>query len=278
MVFLFSLYLVLHYVYDYFLYQKLMSWVLQVALPNLVLLIVCHMPNLKIIWHDKFAPDSFTKLQLMMVQFCESLMNIFQVNMLSRFQRMECLVVDDCDSLEEIFELQGQEVTETHAVTVTQLKKLFIHRLPKLKRVWNKDPQGMFSFPNLQEIVAVECESLKSLFPTSVAKCLPQLEDLQIVKCGIEEIIEQEEGAKEEARFVFPKLTLLILQKLSKLKWFYRGVHTSQWPLLKTLKVSGSNEIQIFASKNYTIQEQDEHIQLEASIQQPLFLVEEVRD
>ena len=236
------------------------------------------MPNLKIIWHDKFAPGSFTKLQSMKVQFCENLTKTFRVNMLSRFQSLESLVVDDCDLLEEIFEIQGQEVMETRAITITQLKKLFMRRLPKLKRVWNKDPQGTFSFQNLQQIEVGECESLKSLFPTSVARCLKQLEDLRIVECGIEEIIEQEEGAKEDARFVFPKLTLLMLRNLSKLKWFYRGVHTSEWSLLKTLEVSGSNEIQIFASKNYRIQEQDEQIQLETSIQQPLFLVEEVRD
>lgn len=235
------------------------------------------MPNLKIIWHDKSAPGSFTKVQSMKVQFCESLMNIFQVNMLSRFQSLESLVVEDCGSLQEIFELEGQEVTETRVVTVTQLKKLFMHRLPKLKRVWNKDPRGTFSFPNLQQISVWECESLKSLFPTSVARCLKQLDDLRIVECGIEEIIEQEDGAKEDARFVFPKLTLLILRQLSKLKWFYRGVHTSEWPLLKTLEVSGSNEIKIFATKNYRIQEQDEQSQLETSIQQPLFLVKEVR-
>ena len=268
----------MHYVYDCFLYQELILWVLQVAFPNLETLIISHMPNLKIIWHDKFAPGSFTKLQSMKVQFCENLMNIFQVNMLSRFQSLESLVVDDCGSLQEIFELEGQEVTETQAVRVTQLKKLFMRRLPKLKRVWNKDPKGMFSFPNLQEIKVWECERLKSLFPTSVAKCLKQLDNLRIVECGIEEIIEQEQGAKEDARFVFLKLTLLILRRLLKLKWFYRGVHTSEWPLLKALEVSGSNEIQIFASKNYRIQEQFEQSQLETSIQQPLFLVEEVRD
>ena len=234
------------------------------------------MPNLKIIWHDKFAPGSFTKLQSMTVQFCENLMKIFQVNMLSRFQSLESLVVDDCGSIQEIFELQGQEVMETHAITETQLKKLFMCRLPKLKRVWNKDPQGTFSFQNLQGIEVMGCDSLTTLFPTSVARSLKQLEDLRISECGIEEIIEQEDGA--DARFVFPKLTLLILRKLSRLKWFYRGVHTSEWPLLKALEVFGSNEIQIFASKNYRIQEQDEQIQLETSIQQPLFLVEEVRD
>ena len=236
------------------------------------------MPNLKIIWHNKFAPGSFTKLQSMMVQFCENLMKIFQVNMLSRFQSLESLVVEDSGSVQEIFELQGQEVTETRAVTITQLKELFMHRLPKLKRVWNKDPEGTFSFPNLQKISVWECESLKSLFPTSVARCLKQLEDLRIVECGIEEIIEQEEGAKEDARFVFPKLTLLNLRQLPKLKWFYQGVHTSEWPLLKTVEVSGSNEIQIFASKEFRIEEPDEQSRLETSIQQPLFLVEEVSD
>ena len=255
-----------------------MVWVPQVAFPNLESLIISHMPNSKTIWHDNFAPSSFTKLQSMNVQFCESIMNIFQVNMLSRFQSLESLVVDDCGSLQEIFELEGQEVTATQAVTVTQLKKLFMRRLPKLKRVWNKDPHGTFSFENLIEIEVVGCESLMTLFPTSVAICLKQLDDLRIVKCGIEEIIEQEEGAKEEERFVFPKLTLLMLRQLPNRKWFYRGVHTSEWPLLKSLEVSGSNEIQIFASKNYRIQEQDEQSQLETSIQQPLFLVEEVRD
>ena len=236
------------------------------------------MLNLKIIWHDKFAPGSFTKLQSMKVQFCESLMNIFQVNMLSRFQSLESLVVDDCGLVQEIFELKGQEVMETHAITVTQLKKLFMPRLPNLKRVWNKDHQGTFSFQNLQQIEAARCESLKSLFPTSVARCLQQLEDLRIGESGIEEIIEQEEGAKVDVRFVSPKLTLLILQKLPKLKWFHRGLHTSEWPLLKILEVFGSNEIQIFASKKFRVEEPDEQSQLETSIPQPLFLVEEVRD
>ena len=138
-------------------------------------------------------------------------MKIFQVNMLSRFQGLESLVVDDCGSLEEMFEPQGQEVTETHAVVETQLKKLLMHRLPNLKHVWNKDSKGTFSFQNLQEIEVWQCESLKSLFPTSVARCLQQLEDLRISRSGIEEIIEQEESVKEYARFVFPKLTFLML-------------------------------------------------------------------
>ena len=107
-------------------------------------------------------------------------------------------------------------VINTHGmdlqVAFPSLENLAIMHIKNLKIIWNKDPQGMFSLQNLQEIVVRECESLKSLFPTSVARCLQQLENLQIIKCGIEEIIEQEEGAKEDARFVFPKLTLLMLR------------------------------------------------------------------
>ena len=109
-----------------------------------------------------------------------------------------------------------------------------------------------------------------------MARCLMQLEDLRIDNCGVEEIVLREEIAEAAARFVFPKVTLLVLRKLPKLKWFYRGVHTSEWPLLKKLNVYGCDQIEIFTSKKLNFQEIVEQSQLEISIQQPLFLVEEV--
>uniref|UniRef100_A0A2N9EHJ0 Uncharacterized protein n=1 Tax=Fagus sylvatica TaxID=28930 RepID=A0A2N9EHJ0_FAGSY len=190
-------------------------------------------------------------------------------------ESLEKLIVQNCGSLQEIFELQGQDVRETQAVTAIPLKELDLYRLPKMKQVWNKDPQGVFSFQNLQKIIVGECESLKSLLPASVARCLMQLKDLQVVDCGAEEIVAQEYGAEAAARLVFPKVTFLLLSKLPKLKWFYQGVHTSEWPLLKTLRVNGCDQIEIFISKSLSFQERVEESQLKTSIQQPLFLVEE---
>ena len=204
-------------------------------------------------------------------------MGIFQSNMLTRFQSLEKLLVHDCGSLQEIFELEGQNVRELQAVTTIPLKELDLRRLPKMKQVWNKDPQGIFSFQNLQEIFVLECESLKSLFPASVARCLMQLKDLRVVDCGVVEIVAQEDGVEVAAQLVFPKVTFLLLRKLSKLKWFYQGVHTSEWPLLKTLVVNGCDQIEIFISKSLNFQERVKESQLKTSIQQPLFLVEEVR-
>ena len=45
---------------------------------------------------------------------------------------------------------------------------------------------------------------MKILFPASVARFLMQLEDLQIVKCGMEEVGALEDGAEAAARLVFP--------------------------------------------------------------------------
>ena len=69
---------------------------LQVAFPSLETLKIKHMENLKIIWHDQFAKDSFFKLHSLFVEYCENLVNIFESNMLTRFQSLERLEVSYC--------------------------------------------------------------------------------------------------------------------------------------------------------------------------------------
>ena len=110
-------------------------------------------------------------------------MNIFESNMLTRFQSLERLDVYDCGSLQEVFEIQRHDVIDTRAVIVIPLKKLYLRHLLKMKQICNKDPHGLFSFQNLQMICVWKCESLNILFPTSVARFLIQLEDLRVVKC-----------------------------------------------------------------------------------------------
>ena len=91
-------------------------------------------------------------------------MNIFQSDMLTRFQSLENLTITDCGSLEEVFQLQEQDAKETHDATVIPLKELRLDRVPKLKYVWNKDPQGIFNFPNLN----LDSTSLRSYWSDSV--------------------------------------------------------------------------------------------------------------
>ena len=110
------------------------------------------MDNLQIIWQKQLAVDSFRKLQFMKVEFCEKLINIFQSNMLTRFQSLKTLTVTNCDSLQEVFELQGLDFKETHVRTAIPLKDLFLISLPTMKHVWNQDPGVFFSFQNFEVI------------------------------------------------------------------------------------------------------------------------------
>jgi hypothetical protein len=229
------------------------------------------MGNLQIIWQKQLAVDSFRKLQFMKVEFCEKLINIFQSNMLTRFQSLKTLTITNCDSLQEVFELQGLDFKETHVGTAIPLKGLFLISLPTMKHVWNQDPGVFFSFQNFEVIHAVGCKNLKSLFPASVARCLMRLDNLLIFDCGLEEIVTREAGAEPIARFMFPQVTHLILIDLPGLKWFYPGVHTSEWPMLKDLFMLACKKVEILASGLLYFQET-----LQES-QQPLFLVEEVR-
>ncbi|XP_065631972.1 probable disease resistance protein At4g27220 isoform X2 [Quercus suber] len=136
----------------------------EVAFPNLEDLKISYVDDLKIIWHNQFSPYSSCKLKTMEVEFCENLMNIFQSDMLTRFQSLETLTITDCGSLQEVFQLQEKNAKETHDVTVIPLKELRLDRVPKLKSVWNKDPQGIFNFPNLN----LDSTGLRSYWSDSV--------------------------------------------------------------------------------------------------------------
>ncbi|XP_030957822.1 uncharacterized protein LOC115979881 isoform X1 [Quercus lobata] len=136
----------------------------EVAFPSLEYLKISYVDDLKIIWDNQIPPNSFCKLQTMKVEFCENLMNIFQSDMLTRFGSLENLTITDCGSLQEVFQLQEQDAKETHDVTVIPLKELRLDRVPKLKYVWNKDPQGIFNFPNLN----LDSTGLRSYWSDSV--------------------------------------------------------------------------------------------------------------
>ncbi|KAK6243724.1 hypothetical protein QUC31_010133, partial [Theobroma cacao] len=138
-----------------------------------------------------------------------------------------------------------------------------LFRLPKLKHVWNKDPQGNISFQTLRVVNVRKCWSLKSLFPFSIANGLPQLESLLVQQCGVGEIVSKNEGLEQEIRFEFNQLSFLKLWKLTNLKCFYPGMHTIAWPVLKNLKTHGCEEIKIFG-------------QLESHIQKSLFVIEKI--
>ena len=117
----------------------------------------------------------------------------------------------DCDSLEEVFEIQGtNNVQESRDIATAELISLTLRNWKKVKHVWSMDPQGIITFAKLRTIEIYGCSSLKSVFPTSVAKALLQLEKLDLKNCATEEeIVAKEEGIETTTLFVFPQLKTL---------------------------------------------------------------------
>jgi hypothetical protein len=94
-----------------------------------------------------------------------------------------------------------------------------------------------------------------------------------IINCEVlEEIVEGEEVAQP---IVFSQVTVLHLVQLPRLKWFYRGVHTSKWPKLKDMLVVWCPKVEILASELLSFQDILGERQLGISVKQPLFLVDD---
>ncbi|KAF8038994.1 hypothetical protein BT93_B1519 [Corymbia citriodora subsp. variegata] len=199
---------------------------------------ISHMNNMEKIWLDGLASNAFSKLKTLVVEHCEKLSSIFSsYTMLTRFQTLEKITVTDCGSLEVVFHVQEFNFSEART-SIFQLRELVLTRLPKMKQVWSDNHQGGLTYGRLRCMEVVKCERLKSLFPSSVAKSMTQLEQLLVSSCGVEEIIAEEDGVDMSANdLFFPRLTDLRLLGLPNLRSFYRNSHTSTWPILKQLRV-----------------------------------------
>ena len=197
--------------------------------------------------------------------------------MLERLQKLDELWITKCSSLDEIFEHQASSSGKTQAITATQMRKLVLRHLPKLKHIWDVDSQGLLTWQNLIYIEVTGCDSLKSIFPASVGKKLLQLEELWIEKCCMVEEIFAKGEEVDDAVPGFPQLTFLRLAELSKLRSFYPRGHISEWPMLKKLQVCNCDKVEISASNILRFQVTDGESQPEMPVSQPLLLFDKVR-
>ncbi|XP_060676028.1 uncharacterized protein LOC125421229 isoform X2 [Ziziphus jujuba] len=234
--------------------------------------------SMMLINQGQFTADFFGKLEEINVYNCKSLTKMFSYNVLIRLQNLSKLVISNCEMMEEVFDLEiPNDHQETYEITHFQLKELSLAILPKLKHVWSKDSRGIFKFLDLQSFIAYQCQSLKNLFPTSVAKSLLKLQKLHITNCAIEEIVAKDEGIEiEPQNFVFPQFEELVLVNLPNLVSFYPGLHTSSWPSLSKMDVVECMKVKVLMSEVFSFQEIHGLTHDDIPFQQPLFLMEKV--
>ncbi|XP_039690108.1 uncharacterized protein [Medicago truncatula] len=234
-------------------------------------------PELKELWYGRLEHKAFRSLKHLVVQKCDFLSDVlFQPNLLEVLMNLEELDVEDCNSLEAVFDLKDEFAKEIAVQSSSQLKKLKLSNLPKLKHVWKEDPHYTMRFQNLSDVSVVGCKNLINLFPLSVVKGMLQLQSLRVSKCGIQEIVAKEDGTEEIVKFVFPQLTSIILEHLPKLKAFFVGVHSLQCKSLKKIDLFGCPKTKLFQAEPLRHQESSRIDELNIPEYQPLFVIEEV--
>ncbi|PNY14259.1 disease resistance protein [Trifolium pratense] len=225
-----------------------------VVFPNLVSLIISQMDNLKSVWHNQLAPNSFCKLKHLETKFCNKLLNVIPSYLFENLLNLETIIVTNCPALEVLFEIQDFKTGASSQMGLEmQMRNLTLEHLPMLKHIWSRNPYGRLRFQNLGQLKVAECKSLDHIFPFSVAKELPYLQVLHIEECDIEIIVAQDEMADTVPILVFPKLTSLTLRCLTQLRSFCYGLHTLGVPFLRDLDVYHCDQLELFVpiSLNY---------------------------
>lgn len=228
------------------------------------------MKNLKTTWHYQFDG-----VKTMEIKNCEKVEIIFPSDMQRKFCSLETLMVTDCDSVKEIFELNTNDICSKE--DKTKLKKMTLLRLPKLKQIWSKDPQGILHCHNLQVVHVDDCQILEYLFPFSIAMGL-QLEEITVKQAQrMKELVAKKEGPENSPPiFVFDRLTSLVLWNLHKLERFYAGNHTLACPSLRKVFVFNCKRMNLFKTQTMSSQGQASNSIHHISMQQSFFTVEEV--
>ncbi|WJX10801.1 hypothetical protein P8452_01480 [Trifolium repens] len=228
--------------------------------------------NLKKIWHCQFET-----VKMLEVEYCDNIVAVFPSSMQKTYNKLEMLKVNCCISVEEIFELTLNESSSVED-DITQLKEVNIILMPKLKKIWSRDPQGILSFQNLTNINLQMCVSFEHLLPLSIASRCSHLRELHIAECrNMKEIVaeEKESSVNVAPIFEFNQMNTLILRNLDKLEGFYTKKHILACPSLERIDVFNCAKLNLYRtlstkSSNFL---DDQHSVL---AHQPLFIVEEV--
>ncbi|KAA8523696.1 hypothetical protein F0562_010119 [Nyssa sinensis] len=186
-------------------------------------LILVGLPNLMSIWNGNLSVAHLENLNVMKVEECWQLRNLFSEVLARRLRQLEHLAIINCDNMEEI--ISNQQAEKDEAACMMNLSNIPPPR----------------PFQNLQKLIISKCKKMKRVLSVSLVRGLEQLEELTIVECNqIEEIITMamgEEDNKEGDQNMLPQLKILTLQNLPKLGTICNDELLLEWPSLRELQV-----------------------------------------
>ena len=126
------------------------------ALQNLTDLKLHFLPKLRCIWRPTMHTINFQSLTTMSLWSCEQLAYLFWPSLARTMVHLKELEIDNCSSLEHLIKEEENGDIET---------------------------VSNMSWPNLKTIKIVQCKRMKYVFPITLVKGLPCLEDVTIENC-----------------------------------------------------------------------------------------------
>ncbi|XP_022753659.1 probable disease resistance protein At4g27220 [Durio zibethinus] len=186
---------------------------------------------------------SLQSLKLVRIDNCNKLRYLFPTSVAQSLGQLEELLISDCLELEEII-----PKTEVSNINLPSPREGFIAELRSIEQ----GPSHHVSLQSLKVVRIDNCNKLRHLFPTSVAKSLGQLETLNISEClELEEIIPKTEIAELRSIQQGPShhvslqsLKVVTIVNCNKLRYLFPTSVAKSLGQLETLNITDCLELE----------------------------------
>ncbi|KAG5531169.1 hypothetical protein RHGRI_025955 [Rhododendron griersonianum] len=127
----------------------------QIPLGTVERVSLVRLPKLRVLF-DEIAPphNIYFNLKYLLISSCDTMKNIFPVQLLQNIPNLETLIVFWCKSVEDII-VEIAEVSDwgnhqdySNSISLPKLKKLQLDELPRLKSIYN----GVMVCPSIEEV------------------------------------------------------------------------------------------------------------------------------
>ncbi|XP_028789919.1 probable disease resistance protein At4g27220 [Neltuma alba] len=159
------------------------------------------------------------------------------------------------------FALEHQQLppnTETHLgkeYLTSKLEKLSLLNVHDLRFIWTASTLSQaLRLQHLRSLTVSRCRKLKSVFPSVIQRCLPELQELYIGNCEeLEEIVAENEKYDNVSisQACFPKLSRIEVWRCNKLKSLFSTAIARNLPQLSSLIIVDAPQLkEIFRHGN----------------------------
>ncbi|KAH9745591.1 Disease resistance protein [Citrus sinensis] len=141
----------------------------RVTLRKLEWLFIRENQNFVEICHGQLPAGCLSNVKRLDVVGCGSMLKILPSHLVQSFQNLQRLMVESCELLVSVFEIERVNIAKEETELFSSLEKLTLIDLPRMTDIWKGDTQFV-SLHNLKKVRVEECDELRQVFPANLGK------------------------------------------------------------------------------------------------------------